>query len=384
MMCQSNTICAHNTVAELARVRGRSCGTGIALSPRPELWRVRLRHATLVLVVSQLLSFLLTAPLCAQTARVEPGPTALPLNEPIYELHEPQQFFYDGELPPVTGPYELRGKPEWLREVYFDWNTLYGGHGATLGETELATQATFAVPWVVLGSPFYITPHFGVHLLRGPEVTDLPGHLFDVRLQFGRNLQLTPNLRVDTSYGLGYFSDFDQGRSEALRVQGHLIAFQNLSTTWQLVVGATYLGRYDYPVLPVAGFVWSPDDRTRLELVFPEPRFTRRLILPQSVERLVSSPVAQQLGYSKDDEHWWYLRGDLGGDTYAIRRADGTSDMATLRDFRFALGYERRGVLGLINRSEVGIAFARDLKYSSDPFHYTLTDVLMFRSEYAF
>ncbi len=320
----------------------------------------------------------------AQTPRVEVGPTVLPLNEPVYELHEPQQYFYEGQVPVPEGSFELAGKPEWLQEFYFDWNTIYGRQGATMGELELATQATFAVPWHVLGSPWLITPHFGVHLLQGPEVTDMPGHVFDVSVGFGRVLQLSPLWHLETGYGLGYYSDFDQGRSEALRPIGQLIAYRNLSTTWQLALGATYLGRYDYPVLPVAGVIWAPDDRTCVKLVFPSPRFERRLVLPHQAEQFLASPLAGRLGLSPQDEHWWYLRGDLGGNTYAIRRADGRSDMVTIRDFRFAIGYERRGVLGFVSRSEIGIAFGRDLKYSSDPTHYTLTDSLMFRSEYAF
>ncbi len=153
-----------------------------------------------------------------------------------------------------------------------------------------------------------------------------------------------------------------------MRPIGQLIAYRNLSTTWQLALGATYLGRYDYPVLPVAGVIWAPDDRTCVKLVFPSPRFERRLVLPHQAEQfLAPAPLAGRLGLSPQDRALWYLRGDLGGNTYAIRRADGRSDMVTIRDFRFAIGYERRGLLGFVSRSEIGIAFGRDLKYSSDP-----------------
>jgi hypothetical protein len=331
-----------------------------------------------------LVAMLTTTTLFARPTNVETGPTALPLNEPVYELREPQQYFFEGEVPPQHGPFTPSWKPQAVQEVYFDWNTIYGRQGATMGELELATQATFAVPWIVLGSPWLITPHFGVHLMQGPDVTDMPGHLFDVSIGFGRVFQLAPKWQLETGYGLGYYSDFDQGRSEALRVIGRAVAYRDLSTTWQAALGATYLGRYDYPVLPVAGLIWSPDDRTRLDLVFPSPRFQRRLVLPASAEKLIATPLAQKLGFYKEDEYSWYLRGDFGGNTYAIRRVDGRSDMVTIRDLRFAIGYERRGVLGFVSRSEVGIAFARDLKYSSDPTHFTLTEALMFRSEYAF
>ncbi len=59
----------------------------------------------------------------------------------------------------------------------------------------------------------------------------MPGHVFDVSVGFGRVLQLSPLWHLETGYGLGYYSDFDQGRSEALRPIGQLIAYRNLSTT---------------------------------------------------------------------------------------------------------------------------------------------------------
>jgi hypothetical protein len=314
----------------------------------------------------------------------DPAPGALPPIEVLAPPREPEQVFWEGEMPGDCGPFTPSWKPQWLQRASFEWNSIAGRFGSDMGENEFAGEATFAAPWIVLGSPWLITPHFGLHALRGPEITDMPAQLYDMTLEFGRVYQLTPRFQLETAYGPAFYSDLDQGRSEALRITGRLVGRWALNTTTEFVFGATYLGRYDYPVLPVAGVVWAPSDLTRLDLVFPYPRFRRRLFLPKVLANLTATPLANRLGYSPQDEYWWYLRGDLGGNTYAIERASGASDMVTIRDFRVAIGYERRSVLGLLNRSEIGYVFARDLKYSSDPQYFTLSDALLFRSEYAF
>ena len=314
----------------------------------------------------------------------DPAPGALPPIEVLAAPRPPEQVFWEGEVPADCGPFAPSWKPDWLHRASFEWNSISGRDGANMGEIEVAGEATFAVSWMLLGSPWLITPHFGMHALRGPTTTDMPAQLYDTTLEFGRAMQLAERLQLETAYGPAYYSDFDQGRPEALRITGRVVGRWAFNTTTEFVLGATYLGRYDYPVLPVMGVVWAPSDLTRLDLVFPYPRFRRRLFLPPVLANLTATPLANRLGYFPQDEYWWYLRGDLGGNTYAIERVSGATDMVTIRDFRISIGYERRNMLGYLNRSEIGWVFARDLKYSSDPQYFTLSDALLFRSEYAF
>lgn len=328
----------------------------------------------------------ITATIVPPGALSEPGPTALPPIDALAQPRLPEQVFYEGKVPQnISGPFTPYWKPQWLQRMQFDWTRIYAsGEGATLSDQAFALESTYAAPWIFMGSPFLITPHFGAHVLTGPTVTDLPPMLYDASIEFGRLLQIAPGWQLETTVGPSYYSDYRQGRSEAFRVTGRLVGRVALSTTFEAVLGATYLARYDYPVLPVAGFVWSPTERTRLEMIFPCPQLWRQITLPPRLVPLVDNPIANWIGLTKNDEFWLFMTGGLGGNTYAIERANGDSDMATLRDFRITLGYQIRGVLGFHCGSEIGYVFGRDLKYQSDPEHYTLTDALLLRSTYAF
>lgn len=313
-----------------------------------------------------------------------PAPQRLAPALAFDEPRQPEVVFWNDDLPHRDDWQFPAYKPTWVQQLRYLETDIMGRTGSQMGENDPTLEGTLAVPWTVLGSPWLITPHFGARLLYGPETTDMPGHLFHAFVEFGRLYQLLPHWQLETAYAPSVFSDFDNSRSDAFRVTGRVVSYYSSTPTTQVVLGATYLGRRDYPVLPVVGMIWEPSERTRVEAVFPRPKFMQRLALPLAARDFVESPLGGTLGLRHEDEYWWYLRGDLGGNSYAIRRASGADDFVTTRDFRFTIGYERRGVQGLTNRSEIGIAFGRDLWYASTGEHVPLTDALMFRTEYAY
>ena len=124
-----------------------------------------------------------------------------------------------------------------------------------------------------------------------------------------------------------------------------------------LSFGAVALGRADLPVLPAVGLTWTPRTTTRLELQFPQSRFAWRL--------------AKDGGAS---ETWLSLSGGIGGNTWAVTRADGQSDAVSLGDIRFLLGLERIVDGGGGWCANVGYAFNRHFQYQSTDEKTDLSD----------
>ena len=199
-----------------------------------------------------------------------------------------------------------------------------GGDGFEFDSLELKT--VLGLPCPTRAFPLLITPGFAVHFLNGPNSVALPPEVYDAYTEFRWLGHLTPRWGFDVAVTPGVASDFRQDSGHAVRITGHGIAAWTLTPvpapptvpTLMLVLGADYLDRTDVPLLPVAGLVWTPNDDTKFELVFPQPKISRRVYWS---------------GISKEDvQDWVYLGGELGGGTWAIRRADGQNDLLNYRD----------------------------------------------------
>src|SRR5690606_12700948 len=92
-----------------------------------------------------------------------------------------------------------------------------------------------------------------------------------------------------------------------------------------LSLGVVYLDRDDIPLLPVAGFTWTPSPQWQIDINFPRPRIARR--------------IDKRGGLS---ESWVYTAVGLGGNTWAVERADGSDDVLTMRDYQWIFGWEHR------------------------------------------
>jgi hypothetical protein len=110
--------------------------------------------------------------------------------------------------------------------------------------------------------------------------------------------------------------------------------------------GAVMLGRADLPVLPAVGLLWTPNRRTRLDLRFP---------LAKASYRLTKN--------GGNSETWAYVKGGLGGSTWAVTKADGETDEFSLRDYRLIFGWERLVSGGGGCFTEAGIAMGRRLEW---------------------
>ena len=257
-------------------------------------------------------------------------------------------------MPPLTRfMQQIRVEDTWLVDqgpVPFGMNT-----------TEVS--ATFAFPF--LGNaqtPLLFTPGFAINWLSGPlsvanepgnplSVPDLPSRTYDVYLDTAWNPQITSAIGAELGARIGLYTDFSTLITNSIRIQGHGMAVISLSPSFQIKAGIVYLDRINVKLLPAGGLVWTPNNDSRFEFLFPNPRLSQRLTTFGTVE------------------WWYYLRGEYGGDAWTVQRSLPALGVERVgyNDIRVALGlqFERNGMRnGFI---EVGVAFERQILYVEDP-----------------
>jgi hypothetical protein len=170
---------------------------------------------------------------------------------------------------------------------------------------------------------------------------------------------------MDAAVTTGYYSDFDQGSSDAFRVTGRAIGVYESSPTTKWLLGVAYLNRAGASVLPIFGVMFDPTPDTRFEAIFPRPRFMWR------------TPDSQP----DVDEGWFYVGGEFGGGVWSITRPSSRDlDLLTYSDWRLLAGYERKITGGLSTRYEAGYVFNRELEYDSGTPEVSLDDTVFVRA----
>ena len=236
-----------------------------------------------------------------------------------------------------------------------------------LGATSVDLSATFAMPAPTPDEPLILTPRFEMHLLEGPDAPDLPGQAYDAALQFRTFRQINDRWMADLAISPGWHSDFKNSSRDALRVTGHGFAIYECSPDLKLLGGIVYLDREDVRMLVAAGLIWTPTDDHKLELVVPRPRFAVRYLEVPGCE-----------------ERWWYVAGEYGGGSWAIRRAAGFDDVATYSDYRAIVGIEKKVFGGLSSRYELGYVFGRELEYKSGTKDFKPDNTFFVRAGYSY
>ncbi|MEZ6035243.1 MAG: DUF6268 family outer membrane beta-barrel protein [Planctomycetaceae bacterium] len=217
-----------------------------------------------------------------------------------------------------------------------------------LGIKTLDLFGTFAVPLGSMDHVISFTPFFRQDQLNANSGLDVPTDLYETGVKsfwkkviderFTTMVLFTPSVR----------SDF-QSSQEAFKLFGMaLLQWHIRPDHVSLTGGAIYTGRQDYPVLPTMGIYWTPSPLWKLDIQFPSPRISRRL-----------------LKNGDQSETWGYLSGVFGGNTWAVKRSNGQHDQLTLRDLRLVLGVEHllrenRGVF-----VETGWIFGRSMEFEN-------------------
>lgn len=276
------------------------------------------------------------------------------------------------EAPPPED-WELEAMPvERFKRGFFQRASFAGGWVGTgdrsdLGISTWESSMSFAVPLGSFENLLIVTPSFRADYLDGPLTPDVPGQLYETGATFLWRKQIRERWSLMTLAAPMVRSDFES-TEHAIRVFGLGLA------TWEWVpdelkvsFGAVYLDREDVGILPALGLQWTPEPWWQIDVMFPRPRVAYRL--------------------AKDgprSEMWGYLGGALGGNTWSVRRADGSDDELSLRDFRLMLGIEQIRTGGGGWFAEMGYVFGRRLEYSVEMLELEFADAWMARAGVAF
>jgi hypothetical protein len=205
-----------------------------------------------------------------------------------------------------------------------------------------------------------------MHFLENAATLDIPSTLYDSAVEF-RHLRRFGGgpWAMDAAVTTGYYSDYDQGSSDAFRVTGRAIGVYETSPSAKWLFGVVYLNRAGASVLPVVGAILEPTPDTKLEAIFPRPRFLWRT-------------ADSQPGI---DEGWIFVGGEFGGGVWSVSRpSTGDLDLINYSDWRLLAGYERKVTGGLSTRYEAGYVFNRELEYDSPTPDASLDDTVFVRA----
>ncbi len=227
----------------------------------------------------------------------------------------------------------------------------------SIGVNDSELSFVFALPnFLASTQPLYIIPSFATHLWDGPSngKADLPGQAFSAFLDLGWESDPMRTFGVDLGTRLGVFSDFNAFTSDSFRVLAKALGRVRLTPNATLRLGAYWVNRNRYKLIPAGGILWTPNPDTRFDIFFPEPK------------------LAHYLTTVGNSDVWWYLTGYYGGGTWTVERESGAHDTVDLNDVRAMLGLEfgrndaiRQGRrIGFV---EAGYSFNRELIYRRNP-----------------
>ncbi|MGB7347006.1 MAG: DUF6268 family outer membrane beta-barrel protein, partial [Pirellulaceae bacterium] len=205
-----------------------------------------------------------------------------------------------------------------------------------------------------------VTPGFRVDWIDAEPTIDIPRELYQFEVQFFYRRPISERLSAMAIVSPSIRSDLTTSENAFRIFALGLLNWQCVPERLTLSFGAVYLGRADLPVVPALGLTWTPTRQAKLDLRFPQSRFSYRL--------------------SKDggrSEKWAFVSLGLGGNTWAVTRNDQTPDELSLRDFRLTLGIDKLLDGGGGWFIESGYAFSRRIEYERDELEIDLGDAFL-------
>jgi hypothetical protein len=269
------------------------------------------------------------------------------LSEPLLpdDLAPPGQPRQEFE-PPTGRKLPPGAKPGMLQQAIFTATELPKLGAEGLGLTVLETSVTLGMPAPTIESPLIVTAGFGGTATDPAVGSDIPAGLYDGYVQARWLRKIGDRFGVDLAVAPGWYADFRNDSSQALRITGHGFGAWEAHENLRVVAGVIYLDRYDVDFLPAGGLLWTPADDRRFELIFPRPRLAWRI-----AERPQAS-------------HWLYLAAEFGGNQWAMESNTGRDQIIVIRDYRLLVGWERRPAdLGMSWRVEAGWVTGRQVEY---------------------
>jgi hypothetical protein len=231
---------------------------------------------------------------------------------------------------------------------------------------DIAIEATIAPKRLVFGAPLWFTPFFTFHFFEGTKPFPMTSSTYDAGGEIRQVYNVTPRLAADIAVAPSVYTDFMNNQPQTFRVVGRGVAMYQWSPTTQLALGATYLGRDDIKILPVAGVLWRPNPFWEVDALFPKPRVAWSFSPPYVVEQFSRTKYAPWLGFSPIQQYWLYSAGELGGNSWTTGY-NNTADSLTYYDLRVSVGIEQRATRGPRGRVEIGYVFDRKISLLSGP-----------------
>lgn len=268
-----------------------------------------------------------------------------------------------------------------LQGIGMEYTWLDGNAGRDLDQGDVDLWATFALRiFPNPNHPLLVSPGFGFHLWDGPAApeagdADLPGVAYDAYLDAAWRPQFE-TVGFELAIRPGVYSDFSSINSDSIRIQGRGLAYITITPNLKIALGGIYLDRLDKKFFPAGGFVWTPHERARHEIIFPKPK------------------AAFYMFTSARNTQWWiYFTGEYGGGSWTIDRAAGMEDRIDINDIRIAVGLDLIPTSSLDGVApgfgsgrrlaayfEAGYVFEREIIYDSGaPDDFQLPDTFMVR-----
>lgn len=322
------------------------------LESQPEVFRLPVDQHLEREEVHELLPSAPAAPLNAEVTNAPPGPFD-PLGYYLAHADDTFEFIEEWErtCQPIVSPI-TPGRPGFFQEAGLSGSWTDGtSEGRAPSMTDVSGFAVFALPFPIEEWPLYITKGFDVRFLDGPQSPDLPPILYDSYLDFTWKLQVTRRSTQIFSVAPGVYGDTNQSFGDAFRVTGKWVGtYDVVKHRIIFMSGIVYVGREDIKSLSVYGLIFTPNDWSRIEAVYPNPRVSLRL---RANER---------------HEDWLYTGADFkGGQTWAIDGIANSVDKLTITENRTLIGYERRKPGGAGWHVEAGWIFNRQVRLRNDP-----------------
>lgn len=229
-----------------------------------------------------------------------------------------------------------------------------GNNGFGMTNVDLAASLAFPFFFNLNQTPLIFTPGFNFHFLQGPvtgNTQNLPGTVYDAFGQlswqpvFGQQKRLGADLAVS----VGVYTDFQYVDHTSIRILGRGLGTWVFNPQWKAALGVVYLDRLQVKILPAGGFIWTPTNDARFELLFPSPK------------------LAQRITNYGNSEIWGYIGGEYGGGQWSIEHQNGgTHDVFNYNDIRLFLGVETFGIRNVRGYFEVGWVFNREIIYHNN------------------
>ncbi len=245
-------------------------------------------------------------------------------------------------LPELNGHLDSPPAQEWFKQGKLEYTWLPATSHKSLQINDVELTATAAIPLAQGWAPLLISPGVAAHFW---DVAAGAGEIrfYDLYAEIGWRPQLAPWLFADLAVTPGVYSDIEEWKLENVQMRGRGLAIVAFSPQLQLVGGALYVNRNKTKILPAGGVIWNPDDDTKLNFVFPQPKLAHRLT-------------------TIGDTQWWgYLSGEFGGGRWSFGQGEGPAAFLDYTDVRVlhSVWSSRRLKVGMATSRSVMCSIAR-------------------------